>query len=84
MKRDGNLLKRLRRQCYDTVVYLPREKIVCTDDLMETQLAYMGDSFPKEWVAISEAIKKLDFMLVLPGHGRPFPTKARSRRFRAT
>lgn len=60
----------------DTVVYLPREKIVCTGDLMETQIAYMGDSFPKEWVATLEAIKKLDFMLALPGHGRPFPDKS--------
>src|SRR5262245_18388382 len=28
----------------DTVVYLPQEKIVCTGDPMESQLAYMGDA----------------------------------------
>src|ERR1700674_3466015 len=29
----------------DTVVYLPKERIVCTGDLMESRLAYMGDAF---------------------------------------
>jgi glyoxylase-like metal-dependent hydrolase (beta-lactamase superfamily II) len=60
----------------DTVVFLPRERIVCTGDLMESCLAYMGDAFFDEWVATLEALKKLDFGLVLPGHGAPFPEKS--------
>jgi glyoxylase-like metal-dependent hydrolase (beta-lactamase superfamily II) len=56
----------------DTVVFLPRERIVCTGDLMESRLAYMGDAFFDEWVATLEALKKLDFDTVLPGHGAPF------------
>jgi cyclase len=59
----------------DTVVFLPRERIVCTGDLMESRLAYMGDAFFDEWVTTLEALKKLDFGLVLPGHGAPFPDK---------
>jgi glyoxylase-like metal-dependent hydrolase (beta-lactamase superfamily II) len=59
----------------DTVVFLPRERIVCTGDLMESQLAYMGDAFFDEWVATLEALKKLDFDVVLPGHGAPFRDK---------
>jgi cyclase len=59
----------------DTVVFLPRERIVATGDLMESRLAYMGDAFFDEWVATLEALKKLDFALVLPGHGTPFPDK---------
>ena len=59
----------------DTVVYLPREKIVCTGDLMESQLAYMGDAQFDEWVATLEALKKLDFNTDLPGHGVPFTDK---------
>src|SRR6202008_154370 len=51
----------------DTVVFLPNEKIVCTGDLMESGLAYMGDAYFDEWVATLEALKKLDFNLVLPG-----------------
>jgi cyclase len=60
----------------DTVVFLPRERIVCTGDLMESRLAYMGDAFFDEWVTTLEALKKLDFALVLPGHGVPFGDKS--------
>jgi cyclase len=60
----------------DTFVYLPRERIVCTGDMDEgARIAYMGDAFFDEWVATLEALKKLDFTLVLPGHGRPFRDK---------
>jgi len=60
----------------DTVVYLPKERIVCTGDLMEPQLAYMGDAQFDEWVTTLEALKKLDFDTVLPGHGAPFKGKS--------
>jgi cyclase len=59
----------------DTVVFLPRERIVCTGDLMESRLAYMGDAYFDEWVATLGALKNLDFDLVLPGHGSPFSDK---------
>lgn len=59
----------------DTVVFLPREKIVATGDLMESRLAYMGDAFFDEWVTTLDELKKLDFDVVLPGHGIPFGDK---------
>jgi cyclase len=61
----------------DTVVYLPKEKIVATGDLMESTIAYMGDAQFDEWVATLEALKKIDFDLDLPGHGVPFADKSR-------
>jgi cyclase len=60
----------------DTVVFLPKERIVCTGDLMESRLAYMGDGIFDEWVATLDTLKKLDFDTVLPGHGVPFHEKA--------
>ena len=60
----------------DTVVYLPKEKIVCTGDLMESQLAYMGDAQFDEWVATLEALKKMEWETDLPGHGAPFKDRA--------
>jgi cyclase len=60
----------------DTVVYLPKERIVCTGDLMESRLAYMGDAFFSEWIATLEEMKKLDFAVDLPGHGTPFTNKS--------
>jgi cyclase len=59
----------------DTVVFLPKERIVCTGDLMESRLAYMGDGVFDEWITSLEALKKLDFDTVLPGHGVPFHDK---------
>ncbi len=68
----------------DTFVYLPRERIVCTGDMDEgARIAYMGDAFFDEWVATLEALKKLDFALVLPGHGRPFRDKGQITAFQS-
>jgi cyclase len=60
----------------DTVVFLPKERIVCTGDLMESRLAYMGDAFFSEWITTLEELKKLDFAVDLPGHGVPFANKS--------
>jgi len=67
----------------DTVVFLPKEKIVCTGDLMESQIAYMGDAQFDEWIATLEALKKLDFKTDLPGHGTPFKDKGLITAFQA-
>jgi cyclase len=60
----------------DTVVFLPKERIVCTGDLMESRLAYMGDAVFDEWITTLDALKELDFGTVLPGHGIPFHEKS--------
>jgi cyclase len=60
----------------DTVVFLPKERIVCTGDLMESRPAYMGDAFFDEWITTLDELKKLDFTIVLPGHGKPFGGKS--------
>lgn len=60
----------------DTVVFLPRERVVATGDLMESQPAYMGNAQFDEWVATLDALKRLEFDTVLPGHGAPFAGKA--------
>lgn len=61
----------------DTVVYLPKDKVVATGDLMESQVAYMGDAQFDEWIKTLDALKKLDWTLDLPGHGVPFAEKTR-------
>lgn len=59
----------------DTVVWLPKERIVCSGDLMESRIAYMGDGYFDEWVATLDKLKNLDFAVDLPGHGVPFSDK---------
>ena len=61
----------------DVVVYLPREKVVATGDFLTAGLSNMSDSFPDEWVTSLDALKKLDFDTVLPGHGEAFKDKAK-------
>ena len=59
----------------DTVVFLPKEHIVCTGDLMESRIAYMGSAYFDEWLTTLDALKRLDFQVDLPGHGAPFTDK---------
>jgi cyclase len=59
----------------DVVVYLPKERIVATGDLLVNGTSYMGDAFFTEWINTIEALKGVDFETVLPGHGRSFTGK---------
>lgn len=67
----------------DVVVYLPKERVVITGDLLTPALSNMSDSYPLEWVDTLEALKKLDFITVLPGHGEAFTDKNRIDYFQA-
>ena len=60
----------------DVVVYLPKEKIVCTGDLMESVISYLGDAYLDEWPATLDRLMTLDFDTVMPGHGVVFKGKA--------
>jgi cyclase len=59
----------------DVVVYLPKQKVVATGDLLHGWMPFMGDSYPPEWVATLDALDKLDFDTIVGGHG---PVKPRS------
>lgn len=61
----------------DVVVYLPKEKLVITGDMLTSTLSNMSDAFVDEWVTTLEELKKLDFTTVVPGHGDAFTDKAK-------
>ncbi len=65
----------------DIVVLLPKEKIVCTGDLMESVISYMGDAYAEEWPATLDRLMTLDFDTVMPGHGVVFKGKAHIQAF---
>jgi len=67
----------------DVVVYLPNEKVVITGDFLTSGLSNMSDSFPTEWADSLDALKKLDFDTVMPGHGEAFTDKAKIDYFQA-
>ena len=56
----------------ETIVYMPREKIVFTGDTVCTNgIPGLGESFLKEWIEALQFIEGLDFNILVPGHGDP-------------
>jgi cyclase len=67
----------------DVIVYLPRERLIATGDLLGSNPSYIGDAFITDWVATLEKLKALDFEWVLPGHGQAFQGKTRIDQFQS-
>jgi glyoxylase-like metal-dependent hydrolase (beta-lactamase superfamily II) len=61
----------------DVVIYLPKERVICTGDLMESVVSYAGDSFPEDWIRTLDRLKTIDFDTVMPGHGVVFKGKGK-------
>jgi cyclase len=60
----------------DTVVYLPKEKVVVTGDLLTNGIPVMRNAYPVEWIGTLDAIDKLDWTAAIPGHGNVQQGKA--------
>ena len=54
----------------DIVVYLSREKVLITGDLITAWVPGMNDGYPNEWIGTLSSISKLDIEDVIVGHGR--------------
>lgn len=67
----------------DVVVFLPKERIVMTGDMLTEGISYMGDAYVQDWIETLEHLKALDFDWVLPGHGAALPGKAKIEHFQA-
>lgn len=55
----------------DAVVWLPRQKIVITGDVIVAPTPYGFFSYPGEWVQTLQRLKALNFSTLIPGHGEP-------------
>jgi cyclase len=67
----------------DLVVYLPKEKVLCSGDLLVHDVANLIDGYVNEWPDALEKLRPLDFVDVIPGHGDPFKGKERIDWFQA-
>jgi len=67
----------------DLVVYLPKERVLCSGDLLVNGVANLIDGYVNEWPDALEKLKALDFADVIPGHGEPFTGKERIDWFQA-
>ncbi len=53
----------------DIVVYLPRERVLATGDLVTAWVPGMNDGYPNEWIGTLSEISKLGIESVIVGHG---------------
>ena len=53
----------------DVVVYLPKEKITVTGDLLTSGIPFFRDAIPSEWSATLKGISTMDTEQFVPGHG---------------
>jgi cyclase len=67
----------------DLVVFLPKERVLCSGDLLVEGLANLIDGFVDQWPDALEKLRPLDFVDVIPGHGNPFKGKERIDWFQA-
>lgn len=54
----------------DAVVFLPKEGILITGDLLTGALPFMRDAYPEDWGQTLEGVEKLNVSRVIPGHGQ--------------
>jgi glyoxylase-like metal-dependent hydrolase (beta-lactamase superfamily II) len=53
----------------DLVVWLPRERVVATGDLVVYPTPYVFDSYPVEWARALDSLGALKARVLIPGHG---------------
>jgi len=53
----------------DVVVFCPQKRVAATGDMIHGMLPFIADAFPKSWPKTIDAVGKLGFDQILPGHG---------------
>jgi glyoxylase-like metal-dependent hydrolase (beta-lactamase superfamily II) len=54
---------------HDVVVLSPSKKVMAAGDLVHGSFPNTSDGFPKEWPLTLDAVAKVDFTYLTPGHG---------------
>jgi cyclase len=53
----------------DVVVFLPKEKVLISGDLITNGIPFFRDAYPAEWTSTLKGVSHLDFDSVVAGHG---------------
>lgn len=59
----------------DAFLYLPKEKIVITGDLLVNPISFALSCYPTGWLRTLERIDALEATMLVPGHGDPLRDK---------
>jgi glyoxylase-like metal-dependent hydrolase (beta-lactamase superfamily II) len=60
----------------DAFLYLPREKILITGDLLVNPISFALSCYPTGWLRTLEKLNALEVSMIIPGHGEPLRDKA--------
>lgn len=53
----------------DTVIYLPKEKIIAVGDMLDHPVPYLFGGFPVDLISTLKALSEIDAQTIVPGHG---------------
>ena len=53
----------------DVVVWLPKEKVMISGDLLVSPVPFPFDGYPGEWIETLEKIDRMEPEVIVPGHG---------------
>jgi glyoxylase-like metal-dependent hydrolase (beta-lactamase superfamily II) len=59
----------------DTFLYLPKEKLLVTGDLLVNPISFALSCYPTEWLSTLERLDRLEVSTIIPGHGAPLTDK---------
>jgi glyoxylase-like metal-dependent hydrolase (beta-lactamase superfamily II) len=60
----------------DTIVYLPKERILIAGDLLVHPIPYTYDGYPAEWAQTLRQMAQFETTTIVPGHGPVLHDKA--------
>jgi cyclase len=59
----------------DACLYLPKEKILITGDLLVNPVSFALSCYPTGWLNTLQKLDALDASVIVPGHGEPLRSK---------
>lgn len=64
----------------DAVVWLPRQRVLVTGDVVVAPFPFGYGSYPAEWSSVLADLERIPFRTLVPGHGAPQHDRAYLRR----
>jgi glyoxylase-like metal-dependent hydrolase (beta-lactamase superfamily II) len=55
----------------DAIVWLPKQHILVTGDLIVAPVPFGYGSYPREWANVLRTLERYPFTILVPGHGAP-------------